>query len=114
MRILIAIPCLILLIAFALSNQGAVRLGLWPTDVQLDVPLSVAVLAAAGLFFVVGAMMTWSGSFALRARARRAEASVRRLEAQLEVLRGTGRGVAQGGAAPGAAGVPMLQASPRR
>ncbi len=87
MRVLIVIPLLIVLIAFALSNQGTVRLGLWPTDILLDLPLSVAVLVAAGVFFVVGAFMTWGGSLSLRARARRAEQAVRRLEAQLEASR---------------------------
>lgn len=87
MRVLIVIPLLVLLIAFALSNQEPVRLGLWPTDILVDVPLSVAVLVAAALFFVVGAFMTWGGSLSLRSRARRAEQAVRRLEAQLATLR---------------------------
>ena len=87
MRILIAIPLLIILVAFALSNQQVVRVGLWPTDLLIDLPLSVAVLAAAGLTFVVGAFITWGGALQLRARARRAEASVRRLEAQVQALR---------------------------
>lgn len=113
MRILIVIPCLILLIAFALSNQAPVRLGLWPTDILVDVPLSVAVLVASGIFFVLGAMMTWGGSLALRLRARRAEAALRRLEVQLDVLRGAGRAGAQGeaiqgGTLQGGAGVPVL------
>lgn len=86
-RILISIPLLIVLIAFALSNQQPVRLGLWPTDIVLDVPLSVAVLVAAGLFFVVGAFMTWTGAVASRGRARRAERSVRELRAQIAILR---------------------------
>ena len=107
MRILITIPCLLLLTAFALSNQGLVRLGLWPTDIQLEVPLSVAVLVGSGIFFVLGAMMTWGGSFTLRARARRSEAAVRRLEAQLEVLRGPGRAV-DAGLVRGGAALPVM------
>ena len=87
MRVLLAIPLLILLVAFALSNPQLVRLGLWPTDIQLDAPLSVAVLVAAGVFFIVGATMTWTGAVAARARARRAERVVRQLEAQIDALR---------------------------
>ena len=87
MRVLLAIPLLILLVAFALSNQQPVRVGLWPTDIQLDVPLSVAVLVAAFLFFLVGAFMTWTTALAQRARARQAERAVRQLEAQVDALR---------------------------
>ncbi len=87
MRILIAIPLLILLVAFALSNQQMVQVGLWPTDISLEVPLSVAVLVAAGVFFIVGAMVTWGSSFSLKSRARRAERSVRQLTAQVEASR---------------------------
>lgn len=87
MRILIAIPLLVLLVAFALSNQQLVRLGLWPTDILVDMPLSVAVLIAAGVFFIVGGFMTWATALAARARARRAERQVRQLEAQIEALR---------------------------
>lgn len=86
-RILISIPLLIVLIAFALSNQQSVRLGLWPTDIQVDVPLSVAVLIAAAIFFVVGAFLTWTSAVAMRARARRAERQVRDLRSQLEAMR---------------------------
>ena len=87
MRVLLAIPLLILLVAFALSNQQPVRLGLWPTDIQVDIPLSVAVLVAAGLFFLVGAFMTWTTALAMRARARAAERLVRQLEAQVDAMR---------------------------
>ena len=87
MRVLIAIPLLVLLVAFALSNQQVVRLGLWPTDILIDMPLSVAVLVAAGIFFVVGGFMTWTSALAARARARDAERTVRQLEAQLDAMR---------------------------
>ncbi len=88
-RTLISIPLIVVLIAFALSNQQPVRVGIWPTDIQVDVPLSVAVLVAAALFFVVGAFMTWTGLVAMRGRARRAERHARELQAQLESMRQT-------------------------
>ena len=87
LRILIFIPMVVVLIAFALSNQQSVRVGLWPTDIQVQMPLSVAVLVAAGLFFVAGAAMTWGGSVSQRGRARRAERHARQLEAQVQNLR---------------------------
>lgn len=87
MRVLFAIPFLVLLVAFALSNPQVVRLGLWPTDILIDMPLSVAVLVAAGGCFVLGGFMTWTTAVAARARARAAERTVRQLEAQVEALR---------------------------
>lgn len=87
MRVLLAVPLIVILVAFALSNQQPVRLGLWPTDIQLEIPLSVAVLVAAGLFFLVGAFMTWTTALAMRARARQAERTVRQLEAQVDAMR---------------------------
>ncbi len=83
MRILLAAPLLFLLILFALSNKQTVELSLWPTDVSLVMPVSVAVLGIAGLFFLFGALVAWSGTLSERTRARRAEATIRQLEAQL-------------------------------
>lgn len=87
MRVLLAAPLLFILILFALSNKQAVELGLWPTDVQIELPVSIAVLGIAGLFFLFGALVAWSGTLAERTRAKRAEATVRQLEAQLASAR---------------------------
>ena len=87
MRVLLAAPLLFILILFALSNKQAVELGLWPTDVQIELPVSIAVLAIAGLFFLFGALVAWSGTLSERSRAKRAEATVRQLEAQLASVR---------------------------
>ncbi len=87
MRFLIAVPVLLLLVLFALSNKQVVQLGLWPTDISVDTPVSVAVLVASGVFFVAGALMTWGGTLALRSRARRAEMAVTQLQAQLRAMK---------------------------
>ncbi len=87
MRILLAVPLLFILVLFALSNKQTVALGLWPTDIQLELPVSIAVLGIAGLFFLFGALVAWSGTLAERTRARRAEATIRQLEAQLAATR---------------------------
>ncbi len=86
-RILISIPLLIILIAFALSNQQPVTVGIWPTDIQLVVPLSVAVLMGAAIFFVIGALMTWTSAVGARTRARRAERHVRELQGRIAWMR---------------------------
>ena len=89
MRVLLAAPLLFILVLFALSNKQAVELGLWPTDVQIELPVSLAVLGIAGLFFLFGALVAWSEALSERSRAKRAEATVRQLEAQLASVRAT-------------------------
>jgi putative membrane protein len=74
------------LVLFALSNTEMVRLGLWPTDYGIDVHLSIAILVAMAIAFLVGALVVWFSELAQRRRARRAERTVRMLEAQIEAL----------------------------
>ena len=82
-----SLPFVLLLVVFALSNTETVRIGLWPMDLTLDMPLSIAVLGAAALFFLLGGLVTWISTLSQRRRARRAESRVRTLERELEGLR---------------------------
>ncbi len=84
LRIILLLPFLIVLVAFALSNQQTVTLGMWPTDLTVDAPLSISVLIAAGVFFFLGALFVWFGSVAARGRAARAERRAAALEAELK------------------------------
>ena len=84
LRVILLLPFLILLVAFALSNQQPVQLGLWPTDLSIEAPLSISVLIAAALFFFLGALFVWFGSVAARGRAARAERRAAALEAELK------------------------------
>ncbi len=82
------------LVLFALSNTEMVRLGIWPTDYSLEVHLSLAILIAMAVAFLLGAMMVWMSELSQRLRARRAERAVRLLEAQIEALKaGTGTSI---------------------
>ena len=87
MRLLIAAPFLLVLISFVLSNRASVEIGIWPTDLAWQVPLSIAVLVAAGVAFVIGALLVWVTELGQRRRARRAEATVRLLEEQVQELK---------------------------
>ncbi len=87
MRLLIAAPFLLVLVLFVLSNRAPVTIGLWPTDYSWDVPLSVALLIAAGIAFLFGALLVWITELNQRRRARRAEAMVRLLEEQVRELK---------------------------
>jgi lipopolysaccharide assembly protein A len=86
LRLILLTPFLIVLVAFSLSNPQPVPLHLWPLDFEITAPLSVAVLAVSGVFFLLGALIVWFGQLAARARARRAERRVRDLESQIAVL----------------------------
>lgn len=87
LRVLIAVPLLLLLVLFALSNTTSVRLTLWPTDFSLEWPLSAAMLVAAAFAFFVGAVLVWFSELAQRRRAWRAEHTVRLLEEQIRELK---------------------------
>ena len=105
MRFLLALPVLIILVAFALSNRQVVQLGLWPTDIVIDAPLSITILVASGLFFIIGALMTWGAGVVTASRARHAERTVRQLEAEVRALRAqprTAAGTAMALPPPGA------------
>ncbi len=75
------------LVLFALSNTEVVRLGLWPTDYGLEVHLSLAILVAMAIAFLLGALVVWLSELSQRRRARRAERTVRLLEAQVQELK---------------------------
>jgi len=85
LRSLLLLPFLVVLVAFALSNPQPVALRIWPVDFySLQVPLSIAILAASGLFFFLGALFVWFGSVMARGRAGRAERRAAALEAELK------------------------------
>lgn len=87
MRLLIALPLLLILVLFALSNTAPVRLGMWPSDYSLQMPLSLAVLSAMAIAFLAGGSIVWLSELAQRRRARHAEQAVRLLEAQVQELK---------------------------
>jgi lipopolysaccharide assembly protein A len=87
LRWLTAAVFLLVLVVFTLSNRQPVSIGFWPTDLRWDVPLSLAVLIAAAVALVFGAAMVWISELGQRRRARRAEATVRLLEEQVQELK---------------------------
>jgi uncharacterized integral membrane protein len=86
-RIVIALPFLLLLVLFALSNPEPVRLVLWPTDLMLQAPLSLAVLVAMAASFVAGGLFVWFGLLGQARRARRAEKRAARLSREVEAMK---------------------------
>jgi uncharacterized integral membrane protein len=87
---LLLIFCLIIcvpLVLFALSNTETVHLYVWPTDYSLDAPLSLAILIAMAIAFVLGALVVWLSVLAQRRRARQAERTVRVLQEEVSHLK---------------------------
>jgi uncharacterized integral membrane protein len=78
MRWIVFLPFAVLVVLFALSNRQQVELRLWPLDLVWQAPLSVAVLGASALAFVIGAGIVWVSGMPQRSRSR---ASIRRAEA---------------------------------
>ena len=87
LRLLIAVPLIVILVVFAVSNREMVAISFlgWETSAAL----SVAVLLASAVFFLLGALVVWFGELRQRRRARRAEARVRELETELAGMRAT-------------------------
>jgi putative membrane protein len=84
--VIITFILLLPVVLFTLSNTAVVRLGLWPTDYGIDVPLSLAILVAMAIAFVLGGLLVWVSALAQRRRARKAERTVRLLEAKVNEL----------------------------
>ena len=97
MGLLLAIPFLLLLLLFALSNRQMVQIALWPTDWSVDLMLSVAMLGIAAAAFLFGGLTVWLSELGRRRRLRGAERKIVLLEEQLRTLKsraalpGTGR-----------------------
>ena len=87
MRLLILAPFLLLLVLFALSNTKTVQVGLWPTGLSLEGPLSLVILVGMAVAFLIGGVLVWIAELGQRRRARRAEQAVRLLEAQVQALK---------------------------
>ncbi len=87
LRLLIGVPLLLLMILFVLSNKQPVRFDLFPTDYSLELPLSVAMLSALGLGFFLGGVRVWFTALRHRRETKRAEATVRVMEAKQQELK---------------------------
>lgn len=87
MRLLLAVPVLIVLVLFAVSNRQPVSVAFWPTNLDLVVPLAGAVLVPLAVAFLLGGLVVWPSELRARRRARRAEGRFRMLEEELRALR---------------------------
>lgn len=84
---LVTLPLAALLVLFAVSNTAVVRLGLWPFDQTVELPLSVAVLGVSAVAFLFGAIVVWTAGLPVRMRARRLQNSAEALRAEVDELK---------------------------
>ncbi|MBR0649057.1 DUF1049 domain-containing protein [Roseomonas terrae] len=94
MRWIVFLPFAALVVLFALSNRQAVELRLWPFDLVWQAPLSVAVLGAAALAFLIGAGIVWVSGMPQRGRARSAARRAEALQRELEAIHARERAAA--------------------
>jgi uncharacterized integral membrane protein len=92
----------LLLVIFAISNRQTVEVTFWPFPVTIDSALSLIVLGAVVLAFLVGQFVAWLGAQRwrneARAKQRRIEALERELAATQTQLRPPGEQVPGAGA----------------
>ena len=87
-RWIVGVPLLVVMVVFALSNTEPVRFELFPLGrLPFDVPLSVAILAALGLGFLLGGIRVRIAELRHRRTARRAQEELRLLEAKHQELK---------------------------
>lgn len=84
---LVTLVFAVLVVLFVVANLAPVSVGLWPFDTRLEVPLAVAALAVAAVFYLLGAVVTWASAIAARRRARKLAAAVEVLQAEVAVLK---------------------------
>lgn len=67
--ILIGLPALLVVVLFALSNREPVSLGIWPLEMQWQVPLYLVVLGVGAVAFLLGASLGWISALRQRIKA---------------------------------------------
>lgn len=84
---LITLVFAVLVVLFVVANLAPVSVGLWPFDTRIEVPLAVAALAVAAVFYLLGAVVTWASAISARRRARKLAAAVEVLQAEVATLK---------------------------
>jgi uncharacterized integral membrane protein len=79
----ITVVVAVLLVIFAVSNRQAVEVTFWPFPVAIASPLSLVVLGAVVLAFLVGQFVAWLGAQRWRHEARAKQRRIGALEREL-------------------------------
>jgi len=84
---LIAVPLLIVVPLFAISNLNSVELRFWPLPFAVELPVFVVALVGLAVGFFAGGLVAWLSAGRARARARAAERTVRIRDIEIDELR---------------------------
>jgi uncharacterized integral membrane protein len=82
-RWVIAAVVAVLLVIFAISNRQNVEVTFWPFPVTIDSALSLIVLGAVVIAFLVGQFVAWLGAQRWRNEARTKQRRIEALEREL-------------------------------
>jgi uncharacterized integral membrane protein len=82
-RWVIAAFVAVLLVIFAISNRQNVEVTFWPFPVTIDSALSLIVLGAVVIAFLVGQFVAWLGAQRWRNEARAKQRRIEALEREL-------------------------------
>jgi uncharacterized integral membrane protein len=90
--IFILVPLAVLIVMFAVANREYITVSFDPFDsknpaIAFKIPLFILIFLLVGVGVLVGGIAAWLRQHNLRARARRAEADVKRLRIELEAER---------------------------
>lgn len=84
---ILTLPVIVVVVIFAVRHRADVAIDLWPTGIQLAVPLYVVVLGSLLTGFLVGALVMWLSAGRGRRRARASNHQARSLEYEVARLK---------------------------
>jgi lipopolysaccharide assembly protein A len=84
---LITLPLAVAAVLFAVGNRGPVVLSLWPFELELELPVYLAVLGPLAVGVLLGAVAAWLGALRARWLARRRGTRIAQLTAELDALK---------------------------
>lgn len=84
---LIAVPLLVAVALFTISNLDSVELRFWPLPFAVEAPVFIVALIGLAIGFFAGGIVAWFSAGRARARARAAERTVRIRDIEIEELR---------------------------
>lgn len=88
----VLVPLAIVIVMFAVANREIITVSFDPFDttqpaLAFKIPLFILIFVLVGVGVLVGGIAAWLKQHKWRARARRAEADVRRLRTELDAQR---------------------------
>ena len=86
LKILIGLPVLVIILIFAHFNNDLATFNLLPFDLELTVPLSVAILFFILLGFLLGGIFSWMSYAPLRKELRQQRKENKKLSKQQQIL----------------------------